>query len=384
MISTSLLIFSIACIIVWGRYAQLISRIRRQWELLPKSITPISEPNLPFASIIIAARNEESNIEKCLKALASQDYPVDKFEIIIVDDFSTDGTYTLLQKSTMKHLRIVQMSSEVSSADMSSKKVAIETAIKMAKGSLIVCTDADCEMKSKWLYSHVAYSIRDQTHFMTGPVILTGKSLFDEFQRLDYLGMMAVTAYGIETKKYFMANGANQSYLKESFSMVNGYEGNKGFSSGDDVFLIDKISSLNNSVVKFVFSPHMIVSTPAQAGIGSFYNQRLRWSTKNKHTASHSMNMIMVLIFLIHLLILMSMLLGIFLKGNYLFIGLLLFLSKMIVDYAMLKEVGKDFDYKVSLTNVFIASIINVPYILGIGISSYFIQNFKWKGRKVR
>ena len=47
---------------------------------------------LPFITIIIPARNEESNIEKCVLSLLSQSYPSEKFKIIVVDDNSTDGT----------------------------------------------------------------------------------------------------------------------------------------------------------------------------------------------------------------------------------------------------------------------------------------------------
>ena len=59
-------------------------------------------------SVIVAARNEENNIQALLNALESQDYPQDKLSIIIVDDMSTDGTYNIVSdyKKSFQNLKL--------------------------------------------------------------------------------------------------------------------------------------------------------------------------------------------------------------------------------------------------------------------------------------
>ena len=94
----------------------------------------------PLISIIIRTKNEVDWIESCIDAINFQDYK--NFEIIIVDNNSTDGTLRYLKKLNLKVLKIKKY--------LPGK--ALNLGIKNSMGSIIVCLSAHCIPKNnKWL-----------------------------------------------------------------------------------------------------------------------------------------------------------------------------------------------------------------------------------------
>jgi len=94
-------------------------------------------------SIIIAARNEETNLKKCLDAILAQNYPKEKLEILVVDDHSTDATIEIISAYATKNAIIKCLKLPDNTIG---KKQAIASAIDISCGELIVTTDADCVM----------------------------------------------------------------------------------------------------------------------------------------------------------------------------------------------------------------------------------------------
>jgi chlorobactene glucosyltransferase len=112
--------------------------------------TPPLDPNKkwPFVSILIPARNEELRIEPCLKTLLSLDYPA--FEVIVLDDRSTDGTLSLLKKWARKDRRLKVMSGTELPPGWKGKPWACYQLAKKAKGEWFFFTDADT-----WHHPHL-------------------------------------------------------------------------------------------------------------------------------------------------------------------------------------------------------------------------------------
>jgi cellulose synthase/poly-beta-1,6-N-acetylglucosamine synthase-like glycosyltransferase len=77
-------------------YALLISYYHTAWTRLPEFVLPEKQASV-FISVIIAARNEEKNIHSLLQSLQNQRYPKALYEVIIIDDHSSDGTWSMLQ-----------------------------------------------------------------------------------------------------------------------------------------------------------------------------------------------------------------------------------------------------------------------------------------------
>lgn len=120
-------------------YVQLIMRFTFGWFSLDKGASTTVESSFSTTfSVIIAARNEENNITRCLEAIALQIYPADLFEVIIVNDHSTDATLKVVDEFIAAHPRL---SIVLLNATGEGKKRAISEGIKIASGRLILVTD---------------------------------------------------------------------------------------------------------------------------------------------------------------------------------------------------------------------------------------------------
>ena len=193
----------------------------------------------PKISLIIPARNEETNIGKLLAALSNQSYPKELTEIIVVDDHSTDNTATIVQQ--FPFAKLIQLKED---AINSYKKKAIEKGIAEATGELIVTTDADCNVNPGWLRA-INSSFSDESVKMSfGAVrIQSDQTIFSRLQALEFSSLIgsgaSTAAFGFPT----MCNGANLAFTKEAFLQTNGYTGNEQIASGDDEFLMRKIEA---------------------------------------------------------------------------------------------------------------------------------------------
>jgi len=85
-------------------------------------------------SIVIPARDEEDVIEKCVLSVLQNDYPAELFEVIVVDDFSTDNTAAIVQRMQQQfsNLKLLQLKDFVQQQQNSYKKKSIETAISFS------------------------------------------------------------------------------------------------------------------------------------------------------------------------------------------------------------------------------------------------------------
>src|SRR6185312_13793082 len=194
----------------------------------------LSDTELPFISVIIAARNEEKNIGKCIQSLISQTYPENKFEIIITNDHSTDNTVSIIHSFEKENIQVINLADFTQNKILNSyKKKSIETALQFAKGDLIVTTDADCIAPKKWLETLVSFYKEKSPVFVALPVAFSNplpedsflKKFFKNFQSLDFMTLQGITGASVEKKFHSMCNGANLAYEKKVFYEVNGFEG---------------------------------------------------------------------------------------------------------------------------------------------------------------
>ncbi|MBS1936062.1 MAG: glycosyltransferase, partial [Bacteroidetes bacterium] len=134
-------------IVLFFPYAILIGYYYKAWKKIPMpDFFPSSQILSAKISVIIPARNEEKNISQCIQSLLKQTYPKDLFEVLIVDDHSTDNTWNILQQFLLveKNIIPIKLADFVSTDIKAYKKFAIETAVNHANGELIITTDADC------------------------------------------------------------------------------------------------------------------------------------------------------------------------------------------------------------------------------------------------
>ena len=139
-------------------YIFIILRYSYGWNKLKEWSAPSSKIPSTLVSVIIAARNEEASIAACIQAILAQSYPTHLFEVIIVNDHSTDNTSTIVQSFSNKQVQLLELEQYIKASGKKGtayKKAAIEYGIKESKGKLIVTTDADCIVQEHWLLNLV-------------------------------------------------------------------------------------------------------------------------------------------------------------------------------------------------------------------------------------
>ena len=131
----------------------------------PHSDSKIPEP-APFISILIPARNEEPNIEACLESLQKQDYP--NFEILVLDDNSSDSTANIVARIAARDERIQLIRGELLPEGWAGKPFACYQLAKRARGSWLLFVDADTTHASHMLRSVLALTIELRPSLLSG------------------------------------------------------------------------------------------------------------------------------------------------------------------------------------------------------------------------
>ncbi|MEL6926528.1 MAG: glycosyltransferase, partial [Bacteroidota bacterium] len=369
-------------------YVYIMLRYRNGWQRLPSWQPPAKYQPTTTCSIIIPARNEAENIERCLRSIQQQQYPDKLVEIIVIDDHSEDETATIVQAFPASNVQLLQLAQLLEPNETQSyKKKGIELAIKQATGELIVTTDADCHMGPDWLRLLVSkYEMSEgPVQFVAAPVNFTEeRSLIERFQSLDFVGMMAITGAGIHEGFQHMCNGANLAYAKSAFETVSGFEGINHRASGDDMMLMQKIARAFPGQLTFVKHAGATVYTQAKPTWRSFIRQRLRWASKSSDYEERQVTFILAGVYLFCVSILLSLLL-IPLWGWPLFYFLLLQLViKATMDYLLLQPMTHYFGRPDLMQSFFPSVFLHWGYIVVVGTLANLVKEYEWKGRRVQ
>ena len=334
-----------------------------------------------FVSIVIPFRNERENLAKNLKSLESQDYPKNKYEVIYVNDSSTDDSLELLA-GKIKNENIKVISVPGTYIPNAHKKRAIKYGIENAKGEIIVTSDADCNYNNDWLRTLLKY-MDEETAFISGPVEFEDSgNFFGAIQKLEFAGLVIVGAGLIGINKPTICNAANIVYRKKVFDEVDGFYGQYGLSSGDDELLMQKIWKRTNYKIKFCPEKEAIVKTVPNKTLSKFYQQRKRWASKGLFYGNKLLVIKLVLIYLFYSGLAVQLVLGITTSPVYIITLTVSLVVKIIIEYLAIKKgVVLLFDRKI-LRLFLPAQILQIPYIIVAGLAGVF-GNLTWKDRIV-
>lgn len=347
--------------------------------------TPVSDKQeaaeSPFVSVIIAVRNEEETIGCLLDGLAHQDYPAERFEVIVMDDGSMDSTLEVVQVKG-RHLPC-ELKMGVTGVDQlkgTGKKTAIAEGIELAAGELILITDGDCRVGIQWISAMVNSFLSRGADFLAGPVRLkNGTGFWHQWQVLEFASLTGTGAAFIQSGQPLFCNGANMAFRKKVFYSLGGYSGNERFASGDDVFLMKKIHTSGGKVV-FVKNRKAIVETKPLPAWRDFFHQRNRWAGKwHRHQSALSL-LVPVFLFAYYLLMLATLTLVV--MGSFTWwILLLLLVIKVVFDYLFLRNVMIFLENMLNISIFVVSSLGYFLYAVFFGITAN-LMGFHWKGRK--
>ncbi len=327
--------------------------------------------DMPFVSVVIAARNEEDFISDLITDLIAQEYPLEKLEVIIVNDRSNDSTLDILNKAENNYELIKVITVNEKSSDMAPKKHALSLGIESAKGEIIVLTDADCRVGKLWVSSMV-YSVINQNSIVIGfsQIYNDFNNWFVEYQKIDFFSIIVANTGSAGWGYFWSGTGQNLAFYKNDFNAISGFNPVKNRISGDDMYLVQKISKIRNAYVNI--DPNSFVKTSPMLGIKEFINQRVRWSSNSKINLKEAPAFFM---FLITMFFFNSLILSFFLLGKP---WMLLFLIKFIFDGAVVFLGGKLFNIKNSAWIYCLWSIMQPLYIPIIGLLG-LRGKFSWK-----
>tara|TARA_B110000503_G_C7146934_1_gene413442 strand:- start:469 stop:1569 length:1101 start_codon:yes stop_codon:yes gene_type:complete len=352
------------------------------WLILAKK--PLQEDSvrnhLGSVSLIVAYRNERYNLERLIKYIESQTITENQLELILVNDHSTDGSFELVQQ-VVKDSKLVAQ--HVNLEGEVGKKAAISLGVQQARYSLIVCTDADCELQTNWLETMIQPFDKPEIKMVLGAVRLNGaEGWFQKLQEIEFSSLMSMTMLTCRRKRAIISNGANYAFRKAAFKESDAYANNSTVNTGDDVFLLHSFKrKFGKDCILFLENENSVVSTTTKDSFSSFFEQRIRWASKSRNYKDLDTLKIGSIIFLANLAVLWA-LVGLILQLYSLQFFLGCFLFKWVLDLLLMQQLPFFLRPKSIVKWTFLLSILYPFYSVGIALVSLFHRP-QWKGRKI-
>ena len=313
--------------------------------------------------------------------MKQQTYPSEFFEILVVDDDSTDNTAQIVSAAPIDNLRLLSVGD--SFPEMAAKKRPMSVGIQQARGEWILTTDADCTVPPHWIAQMAAYMTTD-----TGVVIgfsqlktATEKlTAFERLQAFDFLTLLSAAAGATGLGFPLAASGQNLAYRKELFDRVNGFSRIAHRPSGDDVLLLQLLRRAWAGRFAFATCPKTFVSTWRSETPASFAQQRRRWASNAAYQLKLNpiFFLYIAIIFLTNALIPLSFGMAIF-NNNYL-LPIACFVTKTFADLLVTWRGAHIFGRTDLLHQLPLWELFQVPYTVLIGLTGT-LRGFTWKGR---
>ncbi len=333
-------------------------------------------------SVVIAARNEEDNLPLLLERLNNQTVDRDFFEVIVVDDYSTDSTFeTAVAVTKYYSFRIIRLG-EIQAAG--GKKSAVSEGIRTGRFPIILVTDADCLPEDDWISLHRKHFADTGCQFAAGLVkIIDSCRGFSAIEALDFYGLTGASAGASGVGLPFICNAANMAFTREGYEAVGGMSAHKHLSSGDDVMLLHQfIRKYGATGVSWINDRGAVVNTRGASSLKAFFSQRIRWASKSKKYRNPVAKLVALVVIMANLSLLTSLVLslfGLFNAQSTVF----LFAMKGVVDFPLLFLVTRKFRQECLLW-WFIPSAFLYPVYTSItGLASLYLKPI-WKGRRIR
>lgn len=321
-------------------------------------------------SVIVCARNEAQRLQPLLESLTRLDYPTDQYEIILVDDDSSDGTQALMQSYAQRFSHWQVLHHKKQPAEPQGKKAALTMGISQAKGEIIVTTDADCQVPPHWLQSMAGCFMPEVGMVLGFASVATGRTLFERLQQFGCVCEATVAAVSAYFGRPTHSNGQNLAFRKAVFAEVGGYAEGAQISSGDDFFLSKAIQTKSNWRFVFNISPASFVTTLPEKWDRMFIHQQLRRNGKAFYLPPLHF-FLASWIFLLHVGLVVAILAAPWLFG-------VLIILKFIVELVAFRSGARLFGQTILLREFPVFWVLYPVQIIGFAVLGSF-QRYRWK-----
>lgn len=325
-----------------------------------------------FVSVIITARNEETNLHTCLESVINQTYPVSHYEIIVVDDGSTDNTVGICRNfiQSYSHIKLVHAQDD---PNLRGKANALAQGIDIASGDIILITDADCTVQSTWV-EQTALRYDNDIGLIGGFTLQKAVTPFQGMQSLDWafiLGMAAATA-GFHYPLGCIGN--NLSFRKSAYDQIGGYRKLK-FSVTEDYTVVQAIVGSHRWKYLFPLDPKHLVESKPCPNFLTLLHQKHRWGT-----GGLDMKMIGFVIMAIGFFMHLSPFIMLYWGG--VIQAATAFMLKFIADYIFLYQLLRRLNRTEELRWFYWFEAYFILYVIILPFLVFFGGKVKWKGRE--
>jgi len=339
-------------------------------------------------SLIVAARNEAQHIRDLCSCLIKQNYPVDCFEIIIVDDLSEDQTLGILKeiqticdqdgRSTvnLKIYSVADFLHENKYQSLCGKKRALQIGIDHSQFEFLVYTDADCLPSKEWL-NEINRHIDDKTDFIVGysPLIYTKPTYLDWFKSFERISIFALTSGSFGQHLAMTCTARNMIYRRAHFDKAGGFSQIGHIKSGDDDLML-LLQRQYTRKYNFMFTAQSVVPAIEDKDINDHIHQETRRASKLKYYPAYlKIIVISVAVFYLGLVLLLISSIAGLLSWQF-FISS--FGIKVIAEFLLIFTWLIRMNMKIKITLLPVVEILYIPYFLYFGIKGTF-GSYKWK-----
>ena len=328
----------------------------------------------PFVSIVVAARDEQAFITACVESLIDQTYPRNQYEVLVVDDDSSDDTRAILESYADE---VCVLSPLPEFAGYAAKKRPMASGLARARGEIILTTDADCTVPPTWVKTMVEH-FTPETSVVAGysRIAPVSSGIVHRFQTFDFHALLSAAAGAIGVGRSWAATGQNFAFRRSIFDLVGGYESIANRPSGDDVLLLQRFRKAR-ATTAFCSDPAGHATTWRSESLSGLVNQRRRW-------ASNAIVQIgLNPAFFAYVSGVLSANLVPLFAADTRFGGaaISLWMAKLLLDFVVLWLSRRRLGTSPSLWFYPVWQILQIPYTLLVGVAGTFL-GFTWKGRR--
>jgi len=357
-------------------YTILICRYAYCWNTY-REYKPGTIENALCFSVILPFRNEENHLPGILNDLSMQDYPPDKFEVVLVNDHSDDQSLLVASEFCRHHGNFMLILLPDGKAG---KKDALHAGILAARHEIIVSTDADCRAGRHWLSTLASFYHEVSPAMIIGLVVPKSgeKGLFSYFQSLESISLTGAGAASAIDRKPIFCSGANLSYRKDLYLQYDDPM-NQSVISGDDTFLLLQIKKQHCAGIRVLKSKHALIRTRTETNPADFIKQRSRWISKSIHYRDKNILYSALVVGFANIMTAVALLLLFF--GYPPWLIPILLAMKFIPDGFFLYHLSGYFGIPFRLLHYTVSALI-YPLYLMTGMVKAFLFPVEWKGRK--
>tara|TARA_A100000171_G_scaffold50816_1_gene63214 strand:- start:1880 stop:2992 length:1113 start_codon:yes stop_codon:yes gene_type:complete len=349
------------------------------WSFKVGFVKPIEIDSIqtwPSVSILIAARNEEENLEACLNSVSNLDYPELQLQVLLGNDQSTDHTQIIINRWINKsdNLKSIPIQPEMNGL-IAKSNVLAQLAAK-ADGDFLIILDADVTVTEHWLKTMVAQAMLGYD-LVSGYTEIKYEGYFSAVQKMDWQNSIHTLKVFSDKGNTLTALGNNMLISKKAYQSIGGFEA-LGATKVEDLKLL--LAAKKQGFQAFQLIGNGKAKTAPIKSVLSYVDQRKRWLSGilNYRTLSG-------IGFVIYRLLLIEMIVGLFLFSKPTAQGLIvvLILSKLIIENIKQHQIRKSLNevgVKFSLLEPFIISLLDTFALVALVLN----PKVSWKKRKFK